>query len=59
MRMEDYPPQESLSAAGQVYAAEVMRRGTGVAAEDHSYGPDPFADGITILPRSSAARSAI
>jgi hypothetical protein len=49
--MEDYPPQESLSAAGQVYAAEVMRRGTGVAAEDHSYGPDPYQSVALSLPK--------
>jgi arylformamidase len=51
MRIEDYPPQESLSAPGQVYAAEVMRRGTGVAAEDHSYGPDPYQSIALSLPK--------
>lgn len=42
MRMEDYPPQEPLSEAGQAYAAEVMRRGRGVVAEEVAYGADPY-----------------
>ncbi|MFN7635150.1 MAG: alpha/beta hydrolase [Acetobacteraceae bacterium] len=42
MRLEDYPPQEPLSEAGQRYAAECWRRGEGVAAEEHAYGPDPY-----------------
>jgi len=42
MRLEDYPPQEPLSDAGQRYAAECWRRGEGVAAEEHAYGPDPY-----------------
>ena len=41
MRIEDYPPQEPLSEAGQRYHAEVMRRGTGISGEEHAYGPDP------------------
>jgi acetyl esterase/lipase len=42
MRIEDYPLQEPLSDAGQAFADEVMRRGAGVAADDYTYGPDPY-----------------
>jgi len=42
MRIEDYPPQEPLSEAGQTFADEVMRRGAGVVADEHGYGPDPY-----------------
>ena len=42
MRIEDYPPQEPLSEAGQAFAAEVLARGAGVAAVDVRYGDDPY-----------------
>jgi|TARA_B110000495_G_C22922372_1_gene538885 arylformamidase len=42
MRIENYPPQEPFSEAGDKYAAEVMRRGQGTSGEDHSYGDDPY-----------------
>ncbi|WP_270935428.1 alpha/beta hydrolase [Falsiroseomonas oryzae] len=42
MRLEDYPPQEPLSEAGQRFAAECWQRGEGIAAEEHAYGPDPY-----------------
>jgi acetyl esterase/lipase len=37
-----YPPQEPLSAAGQQYAAECLRRGAGLAYEEAAYGTDPY-----------------
>jgi acetyl esterase/lipase len=37
-----YPPQEPLSEAGQQYAAECLRRGTGIAFEEAAYGGDPY-----------------
>ena len=42
MRIEDYPPQEPLSEAGQAFADEVMSRGEGVSAVDMRYGADPY-----------------
>lgn len=42
MRIEDYPPQEPLSEAGQAFANEAIKRGQGVTAQDHSYGADPY-----------------
>jgi arylformamidase len=42
MRLEDYPPQEPLSEAGQRYGEECWRRGEGVAAEEHGYGENPY-----------------
>ncbi|MGH7905451.1 MAG: alpha/beta hydrolase [Candidatus Binataceae bacterium] len=51
MRIEDYPPQEPLSPVAQEYAAEVARRGAGVAAEDHSYGPDPYQSLALVIPK--------
>ena len=42
MRIEDYPPQEPLSEAGQAFAAEVLSRGEGIAATDVQYGADPY-----------------
>lgn len=43
MRIEDYPPQEPLSPAGQAYAAECMQRGAGVvASEEARFGADPY-----------------
>ena len=42
MRIEDYPPQEPLSEAGQAFADEVTSRGRDVAAVDLRYGADPY-----------------
>lgn len=42
MRIEDYPPQEPFSEVGRRYHDEAMRRGAGIAGEDHSYGDDPY-----------------
>jgi len=51
MRIEDYPPQEPLSEAGQAFANEVMKRGQGVAAQDHSYGADPYQSIALCVPK--------
>ena len=48
MRPEDYPRQEPFAERAAAYHAEVMRRGEGVAAEEHSYGPDPY-QGIAVF----------
>ncbi len=42
MRVEDYSPQEPASPVGAAYAAECLKRGSGVAGEDMQYGPDPY-----------------
>ncbi|MBF6569850.1 MAG: alpha/beta hydrolase [Candidatus Binataceae bacterium] len=51
MRIQDYPPQEPLSEPGQAFAAEVMKRGGGVSAEDHSYGRDPYQSLALCVPQ--------
>jgi len=56
MRIEDYPPQEPLSEAGQRYHAEVMRRGMGIAGEEHAYGPDPSQRAMLFRPEKPAGR---
>ena len=50
MRTEDYPPQEPLSELGKRYQDEVMRRGGGIAGEEHAYGPDPYQGAILYRP---------
>lgn len=43
MRIDEYPPQEPLSAVGQAYGEECLRRGQGVAADEEvRYGADPY-----------------
>src|SRR5579884_2710310 len=51
MRIEDYPPQEPLSEAGQAFAAEVMKRGAGVVAQDVAYGADPYQGIALCIPK--------
>ena len=51
MRIEDYPTQEPLSEPGQAFAAEVMKRGAGVSAEDVSYGADPYQGIALCVPK--------
>jgi acetyl esterase/lipase len=49
VRLEDYPPQEPLSAAGQTYAGECLRRGAGLEYEEAGYGADPYQS-LSIFP---------
>ena len=42
MKLEDYPPQEPLSEAGQAYSAECWRRSAGIAFREEAFGPDPY-----------------
>lgn len=42
MKLEDYPPQEPLSEAGQVYGAECWRRSSSVSFEEFAFGDDPY-----------------
>jgi arylformamidase len=52
MRIEDYPPQEPLSKAGQDYADEVLRRGAAVSMADYFYGSDPYQGiGVHVPPK--------
>ncbi len=47
MRVQDYPPQEPLSEAGEAYADEVMRRAGGATGIEISHGDDPY-QGISL-----------
>ncbi len=42
MKLEDYPPQEPLSEAGQGYSTECWRRSAGIAFREETFGPDPY-----------------
>lgn len=42
MKLLDYPQQEPLSEAGQVYGAECWKRSEGIAFREESYGPDAY-----------------
>ena len=42
MKLDDYPPQEPLSAAGKAYSAECWRRSASVAVEEFAFGADPY-----------------
>ena len=42
MKLEEYPPQEPLSEAGQAYGAECWRRSAGIACREEAYGADPY-----------------
>jgi acetyl esterase/lipase len=43
MRIEDYPPQEPLSANAETYQAEVFRRAGELQPSEHArYGSDPY-----------------
>jgi arylformamidase len=42
MQVQDYPPQEPFSPPARLYHDEVMRRADLTAAEEVSYGPDPY-----------------
>jgi acetyl esterase/lipase len=42
MNRADYPPQEPLSEAGEVYGAECWKRSAGIPFEEHAYGDDPY-----------------
>jgi arylformamidase len=42
VKLEDYPPQEPLSEAGQAYSAECWRRSSDIPYEEFGFGPDPY-----------------
>jgi arylformamidase len=42
VKLEDYPPQEPLSEAGQAYSAECWRRSTRVPYREAAFGSDPY-----------------
>jgi arylformamidase len=42
MRIEEYPPQEPLSAQGKAYHDECLRRATLAPSEEIAYGADPY-----------------
>jgi acetyl esterase/lipase len=51
MLIQDYPPQESLSPAGQAYHDELMRRLPLQEAIEQQYGDDPYQS-LLIFPAS-------
>jgi acetyl esterase/lipase len=51
MLIQDYPPQEPLSPAGQAYHEELMRRLPLQAGVELSYGEDPYQS-LSIFPAS-------
>jgi acetyl esterase/lipase len=56
MKLEDYPPQEPLSEAGQAYGAECWRRSAGIAYREEAYGPDPYQRLAIFEPRNADGR---
>src|SRR5256885_1044061 len=50
MRLEEYPPQEPLSEAGQLYSSECFKRSEGIAFEEHAYGADPYQRLLVFAP---------
>jgi acetyl esterase/lipase len=42
MKRADYPPQEPLTEAGEVYSSECWKRSEGIAFDELSYGSDPY-----------------
>ena len=42
MKLEDYPPQEPLSEAGQAYGANCWRMGEDVPYREFAFGTDPY-----------------
>jgi arylformamidase len=42
VKLEDYPPQEPLSEAGQAYGDTCWRRGEGVPYREFAFGADPY-----------------
>jgi acetyl esterase/lipase len=56
MRLVDYPPQEPLSEAGQVYSAECWRRSAGIAGEEFAFGPDLYQRLAVFQPRQPDGR---
>ncbi|MSQ73355.1 MAG: alpha/beta hydrolase [Betaproteobacteria bacterium] len=47
MKLEDYPAQEPLSEAGEIYSKECFARSAGIVYDEHRYGPDPY-QGIAV-----------
>ena len=56
MKLEDYPPQEPLSEAGQAYGAECWRRSAGIAFREESFGADPYQRLAVFAPKKPDGR---
>jgi acetyl esterase/lipase len=52
MRLEQYPPQEPLSALGMAYHERVMALGRDAAGIEARYGDDPYQS-LTVFPAAS------
>ena len=42
MRLQDYPPQEPLSPAGEAYSTRVLELGSGLQGAEFNFGLDPY-----------------
>lgn len=42
MRLDEYPPQEPLSEAGQRYSEQCLAMSAGIDGEESAYGADPY-----------------
>ena len=56
MKLEDYPPQEPLSEAGQAYSAECWRRSSGIPCREVGFGTDPYQRLLVFEPRKPDGR---
>lgn len=56
MKLEDYPPQEPLSEAGQAYSAECWRRSADIPYTEAAFGPDPYQRLLVFHPERSDRR---
>jgi acetyl esterase/lipase len=54
MRLDEYPPQEPLSARGQPYSRDLWVRSEGVAYDEVRYGDDPYQRIAIVSPKSAS-----
>jgi acetyl esterase/lipase len=56
VKLEEYPPQEPLSEAGQAYSAECWRASAGIAFREAAFGEDPYQRLAIFGPRNPDGR---
>jgi arylformamidase len=56
VKLEDYPPQEPLSEAGQLYSAECWRRSDAVRYDEFAFGSDPYQRLLVFAPERADGR---
>ena len=59
MKIEEYPPQDRLSDAGEDYIAETLSRGESIAREDIAYGDDIYQQVAVFAPDEDKANGTI